>query len=70
MSRTYRKYPFNINFNNIDKPYKLTRDFSFNSKGYRKFKRYIHSQIRNKIKIDLKCVEDYDNFIPNKTIYI
>lgn len=70
MSRTYRKYSFNINLNEVNKPYKLTRDFSFNSKGYRKFKRYIHSQIRNKIKINLKYIEDYDNFIPNKTIYI
>lgn len=70
MSHTYRKYPLNTNFNNIDKLYKLTKDFSFNNKGYRKFKRYIHSQIRNKVKINLKYIEDYDNFILNKTIYI
>ena len=37
MSRTYRKYPFNINLNEVNKLYKLTRDFSYNNKGYRKF---------------------------------
>lgn len=43
MSHTYRKYPFNINLNEVNKPYKRTKDFSYNNKGYRKFKRYIHS---------------------------
>lgn len=70
MSRTYRNFPYNINLNKISKPYKFTRDFGSSNKGYRKFKKYIHSQIRNKVKINLKYVEDYDNFIPNKIIYI
>lgn len=70
MSRTYRNYPNNININNINKPYKFTKDFSFTSKNYRKNKKRIHSQIRNKVKINLKYMNDYDNLICNKTIYI
>ena len=69
MSRTYRNYPYCIDIDKVNKPYKLTRDFSFNSKNYRKVKRYIHSQIRNKVKINLKHINDYDNFIFNKNIY-
>lgn len=70
MSRTYRNFSYNIDLNKVDKPYKFTKDFSFNTKNYRKNKKHIHSQIRNKVKISLKYVEDYDNFIPNKIIYI
>lgn len=70
MSHTYRNYPCNINLSELDKPYKFTKDFSFNTKNYRKNKKRIHSQIRSKVKINLKYMNDYDNFIPNKTIYI
>lgn len=70
MSHTYRNYPCNINLSELDKPYKFTKDFSFNTKNYRKNKKHIHSQIRSKVKINLKHMDDYDNFIPNKTIYI